>query len=226
MDILGFQSLVPHDNEGADRLATALLAAQGIFAPLRAAGETKRNAGRTVTHFSDSIVLSFKENEKSGVYYNLLLILHLHIRLIELDILVRGGIAIGKVVHNGNLLFGPAMNDAYLLEKNAALYPRIIVTPDIFSLARKHHADHLNSADEEMAVHDIVKKDADGMFYIDYFDGAASEVEHNTFYGYKLREIIRLGLNSNRVDLQVKYMWMREKFNDSIWVIRFKLPPL
>lgn len=45
--------------------------------------------------------------------------------------LLRGGITIGEIVHDGECVFGPALNRAYELESQIAKYPRFVLDPDI-----------------------------------------------------------------------------------------------
>ncbi|MBL7006122.1 MAG: hypothetical protein ISR78_03450 [Spirochaetia bacterium] len=98
---------------------------------------------RRVTQFSDSIVISFKQGE-SKVEFRYLLkeLLFLHIELIRKQILIRGGVSYGPVIHTDKILFGPAMIHAYRVESLAAVSPRIIL-PKSLADREKEHADHL-----------------------------------------------------------------------------------
>jgi hypothetical protein len=51
----------------------------------------------------------------------------IQIKLIGYEILLRGGIVVGKLLHENNIMFGPAFNQAYDLESKSALYPRIVI---------------------------------------------------------------------------------------------------
>ena len=44
---------------------------------------------------------------------------------------VRGGIAKGDLVHRGSIIYGPALNVAYRIEKEIAIYPRVIVDKEL-----------------------------------------------------------------------------------------------
>jgi hypothetical protein len=54
--------------------------------------------------------------------------------LLEFSILCRGGVAIGQCFHGKNVLFGPALVEAYLLEQTASS-PRIALSADAAALA-------------------------------------------------------------------------------------------
>jgi hypothetical protein len=47
--------------------------------------------------------------------------------------LLRGGITIGDIVHDDEVVFGPGLNRAYELESQVARMPRIILDPDLIS---------------------------------------------------------------------------------------------
>lgn len=92
-----------------------------------------------VTQFSDSFVVSAPANNPSAC--NLLL---MGLRLINvqfffnLGMLMRGGMAVGKLVHKrGGALFGPAMNEAYAIESKLAVYPRVVVSDEVFDFYNK-----------------------------------------------------------------------------------------
>ena len=47
--------------------------------------------------------------------------------LCQSQILLRGGIAVGKLYHDRQIVFGPALVKAYQLENNIAVYPRVVI---------------------------------------------------------------------------------------------------
>jgi hypothetical protein len=114
------------------------------------------------------------------------------------------------------MLFGPAMIDAYTLESKAALYPRVILDQSIINLGVKAHANHHGPEDEEEGIMDIVEKDLDGMFYVDYITQGQSELDNPECdypeYLRRLREIISKGLKERDPSIAIKYRWLKEKF--------------
>lgn len=177
---------------------------------------------KMITTFSDCLVVSFKAHEKSEIFYTLLEIKWMIMRLIYRGILCRGAITYGKLIHTEQVLFGPALAEAYLLESKAALYPRVILHKDIIDLAGKFRSSHHSSSEEQKYVESLLEKDSDGMYYIDYFAKAQSELD-DPQYGFpeyidKIGNKIRKGLMSSassiyKADLKVKYRWMKERYN-------------
>lgn len=88
-----------------------------------------------ITQFSDSYVLSCPLENMGSCSFLLKCVYLIHLMYFyRLGMMMRGGIAIGKVVHEENgALFGPAMNEAYALESKSAIYPRIIISSDAYN---------------------------------------------------------------------------------------------
>lgn len=83
------------------------------------------------TQFSDSFVLSAPADNKysCALLVRALAVIQLQF-FFNVGMLMRGGIAVGKVAHErGGILFGPAMNEAYELESKSAIYARVVASP-------------------------------------------------------------------------------------------------
>ena len=167
-----------------------------------------------VTQFSDCVVISFKYSEESEVFYTLLDIQHLLINLVYLEMICRGDIVFGKLVHTEKMIFGPGLIDAYTLESKAANYPRIILDESVLDVAASYHAHHHTPELELDSVKSILGRDTDGMYYIDYFASAQSELDDPELdfpeYLEKLSKIITKGVNSSKPDIKVKYNWLKK----------------
>lgn len=80
------------------------------------------------TVFSDSIVSSFEAADNPS--HILIAICDIFCGFCANNFFLRGGFSSGELFHEGNVLFGPAMNEAYRLE-NTAIYPRIVIDPKL-----------------------------------------------------------------------------------------------
>lgn len=76
---------------------------------------------------------------------------------------MRGAIVENRLFHKKNIVFGKALNDAYTLKKDVAIYPRIILEQSIADLWNKNY--HYNSWDKDILVND----DDDGWNRINLF---------------------------------------------------------
>lgn len=224
LDILGFQSHVASTikQDGAeDKTKTDLLI--GVFNGIRDILDVDRpedREGKEVTQFSDSVVLSFLEQEESGVFDALLAILWVQINLVLKGVLCRGAVARGKLVHTPNLLFGPGLVNAYVLESKAALYPRVILDQEIVDLGASAHARHHQPEHEEKSIMSLLEKDSDGMYYINYVTGAQWELDDPEldYPGYLscLQQIVSKGIKAMDPSIVIKYRWLKEKLKPHI----------
>lgn len=123
-------------NQVYDGIPCFLLDRKGTVKPFR---EVKTNDLRsqvaeaypiTITQFSDSFVLSCPASNHASCDMLLKCVYLIHmIYFWNLGMMVRGGLSIGKLIHEENgALFGPAMNEAYALESKSAVYPRVVIS--------------------------------------------------------------------------------------------------
>ena len=125
LDILGFSTMI-EDSKVDTPLRSKIKRATEI---IRESADTEET-GRAVSTFSDSAVISYPLNKYSSLFYLLIDIIHLQLKLGALGIMFRGGIAIGDCFHDGNIIFGPAMNEAYRLESKVAKWPRVVISEE------------------------------------------------------------------------------------------------
>jgi hypothetical protein len=238
IDVLGFRELIGstilkdgNDNEHEiNKIISTYLAIREIWDLDAKSTSLKREVitSKMVSIFSDSIVVSFEITDQSEVFSTLLEIKWLLMRLINQGILCRGAVSLGKLIHTEKYVFGPALVEAYTLESKAAVYPRVILERSIIEIGAKHGSPAHSTAEERKYVNDLLEKDSDGMYYVDYFHKAQSELDDPQYdfpeYIWKLGEIIRKGLmassHSSKADIRVKYSWMRERFNHMIDMVK------
>lgn len=225
IDILGFQNHI-NKTDTADQNANScnidnIVGAIDNLRYFTDADKDEADAGvnssKRVTQFSDSVVISFLSNEESEVFYSLLSLLWVQLNLVLHGILCRGGIVRGKLIHTEKCLFGPAIIDAYTLESKAALYPRIILDESIIEVGIEAHGKHHFPRHEQDSIMKLLKKDSDGMYYIDYITGAQSELNDPEYdyprYLNDLGNIIGEGLKSKNPSVLIKYKWLNEKYS-------------
>lgn len=237
IDILGFRSMIGEtiNKDGRDEtqkigdIYDAYKTIEQIWSDKDILDKSKQ-----VTIFSDSIVVSVRAKHESEIFWTLLEIKHLIMALIWRGILVRGSVVRGKLIHEPEKVFGPALVEAYVLESKAALYPRIILDRDIVLSAGEAKAQQHSSKQEMKYVESLLEKDSDGMYYVDYFFKAQEELDDPSYdfpaYITALAEIIRKGLmgsvHPNNADIRVKYSWMRERYNQMVDKVKSGLPSI
>jgi hypothetical protein len=76
--------------------------------------------------FSDLVVFSARRAD-DGLLAVVHIVAYLAADLMLKGILCRGAIATGQLHHRGDVIFGPALIEAYDIERQLALYPRIVI---------------------------------------------------------------------------------------------------
>jgi hypothetical protein len=174
---------------------------------------------------SDSFFISWK-SETDNLTKSILAQLKEQIQnMYKNDFLLQGGIKKGKFIQKKAILFGPALNEAYELQKKCAIYPRIIFDKDIiddyFFNSDRNHDKNLEK---------LIKKDSDGFYYLDYLsldshtlkNGVIGQIE---FYKQS-KKIIEDGLKNKLPNISMKYEWMKIKHNEAIIFMENKAPVL
>lgn len=150
IDILGFSEIVKRsetDPKWMQTLADALNQTGSLEASFMAVqkgtraedGELHFTDDTSVwrTSISDSLVFSTHDASNNYLYMMLMWIEEVVLRLLEIGVLCRGGIAKGKFFHSRATVFGPAMVTAYKLETTVARNPRIILDTSVLSAAER-----------------------------------------------------------------------------------------
>jgi hypothetical protein len=225
IDILGFKDKIKAttDKEGLDNqiaIKSVSDALEMYFTLFDTQEDEKYYKTRQVTQFSDSIVISFQLKEPGHLFSAFINSRLLILELVYKGFLCRGGMTYGKMIHTKKLLFGPAVIEAYELESKGANYPRIIVSEGkIVSVMKEFLNDGKTSGygllQDMKELEGILKKDFDGLYYLDYFFDVQSDIDDGNFQEYynRLRSIIVAGLSSKDESIKVKFSWMSEKYN-------------
>jgi len=171
------------------------------------------------TVFSDCIVIS-DVNHPAEVGSLLKSAALLSAELLRYRIPCRGGIATGLTIHNKQIVCGMGLIKAYCLERDSAIYPRIIVQDDLVQHATGFFAPCL-------------KRDSDGLWFIDVFKelrlpedlttitwslttSVATTLDMGAFQ--TTREFIVAALQENQRDVRksTKYRWLANQFNEAV----------
>lgn len=214
IDFLGFREVVERTKKDADELSRLIDALNSISV----AGELTTNPSQQVTQFSDSLVISYKVSETSGVFWMANAIALTLIQLVGHGYLLRGAVTIGKLYHTKRHLVGPAMVSVYEMESKVACVPRVIFDPEIIKAARRHPQPGHTPEEEEAYVRHFVKTDFDGQLYLDFVtwesvvEVAGLDSDAYPEYLAKLGALIETGLNHKDVRVVEKYLWLHRAY--------------
>jgi hypothetical protein len=218
LDFLGFREIVAETvNDGA--------ALERLILALNAIGRIDEDAiaeSQQVTQFSDSVVVSYRVDEVSGVFWLLNAMAMAIIDLAGRGYLLRGAVTVGDLYHDDRHVVGPAMVRAYEMESQQAIVPRVIVDPEVVAVAREHRSDIHTPDDEEGYIRSFIADDDDGRHYFDYVSWR-SVVEvvgaEDDAYGEYLSHIgrlVRRGLQHPDPQVLRKYLWLHRHYSAAI----------
>jgi hypothetical protein len=218
VDFLGFKESVGK-TEGDPAALKRLLDAMDAVGEI---GTDSIFKSHQVTQFSDSIVLSYRIDEKSGVFWLLneialgvvTLVLHGH--------LLRGAVTIGELYHDQRHVVGPAMVRAYELESKVAKFPRVIIDERVIEIARRPQTRTHDPDEEEEYVRHFMTQDADGHYFFDYVSWnsvvAVTGANNDGYPEYlgKLATFLESGLSHEEPSVQEKYLWLHPQYVKAI----------
>jgi hypothetical protein len=88
-----------------------------------------------VSTFSDNVVISSVPHKDLTPFF-LREMATLQLMTASMGFLLRGGIAVGDIIHDEEVVFGPALTRAYELESTVAVYPRIVVDEPVLKIGK------------------------------------------------------------------------------------------
>ncbi len=200
----------------------------------------------TLQNFSDSIVstVTTKKSVESQLR-ELLSMFEIEVQhlaflqyqmFVDYGVLIRGAVSYGYIYHEDNILFGEGMINAYEMESNLALFPRIIIDPRIIELIEEYaikvgrFPDEIEDNKDSMFIPSLmykqIRKDNDGLYFIDFLNlkdvGGYWYVPlhpnfQETFLHYKHKLIEKLNEIQNHSEkIKVKYNWLKEYYNSMV----------
>lgn len=229
IDILGFRELV--EGSTPETVKSALDLVNRFAAPEVEDEDLDYGFVAEAISFSDCIVRvrrTEKEPNLSNpaglVFYELLDLLHAQGELLNQGMLIRGGVAYGDIYFEKNQTYGPALNQAYELEAKYAVYPRIVLSPDLIKETKSNELMKSESHTFEMEfeyIGRLIKQGDEGLWFIDYIRAMEDELDDPALFpGYLLKhkEIICDGTTKFKKINKIlsKYLWMAKYHNDFI----------
>jgi hypothetical protein len=223
-DILGFRKIVAEFSP--EQVASKLQALARFSSPGSTIAET---FGNTFTNFSDLVLRTIPVDPNPRLrggegllYCELLDLVFVQAELIADGVLLRGSITFGDIFIDDKTVFGPALIRAYELEDQVSIAPRIIVDPEVFPLLDKYPVLRAHAVEDEMQyLCRLLKKDADGVWFIDYLRVMAAQVDDQAAYlrflkAHKQLILDRLPEFNQLSSVLTKYGWLVTYHNS--WV--------
>ncbi|MBX9691581.1 MAG: hypothetical protein K2Z81_04295 [Cyanobacteria bacterium] len=165
-----------------------------------------------VTTFSDSIVLSAAMSSQ-GIAGLRFCLAKLVSYVSSFKLLLRGGVSHGSLYHDDQVIFGPALNDAYFLESKRAVVPRIVVNPESIEAIKEIQADSVFLGE--------VRQDDDEHYFLDVLSYGVSKIAQNFanrdphLFLQDLKSAVEISYERYKHDDRIsqKLRWFAEYFN-------------
>jgi len=157
LDVLGIKKLISDHTGGREHIAIDKIEEMGKIVEMSVAVLEDRDEFYYL-QISDSFVFLCRP---SDITILLELLSTIQTRIIqECNFLLRGAVTVGDAIirEDGKFIIGPAYIQAYQLQENDAIYPRIIVDSGAITAIEK----------TKKARNDYLKEDADKEYFIDY----------------------------------------------------------
>ena len=175
------------------------------------------------THFSDSVVISVL-NDKHGEHSLLHALKSVVTNALSSGFFIRGGITKGKLIHKDNLVYGPALIEAYNLENKIAKYPRIILDHSLSNIwIKPQPVQDTKGNFLGYAACEWKKDPADSYYFYDLLQPFERNIEFEpmnvkkaTLFGStysRLKEVIETHLNHPDHKVRKKYEWLAKYYN-------------
>jgi len=215
LDLLGFRALVKRS--GLD-----VLERHRLVEALKLVRDTlceDPSIDFRFTYFSDCIVLS-AEHSNRALWQIFQAIEVLTCNLLQYDILVRGGLAVGPAHHSKDFVFGTAVTEAYELECKQAVNPLVLLSPTVVQ-----EVEVLGSDFKQW-----LREDGTDRFYIHYlmrYAEYSSSVEVGkvilTYPAQRIAYFIGKRLSDDQDGVLKKAEWFQRFWNETV-AVRDVLP--
>ncbi|MFN8323671.1 MAG: hypothetical protein U0T74_13500 [Chitinophagales bacterium] len=227
IDILGFRRLIDNHFSGKDTkslpvLTQALKNAEDYAIKYNQGYLKQFDIKFSFKQFSDcvSISMPFKQKQNHttltiwGAFISVVRVYQFI--LLDHNIPIRGGISIGGHFENDNMIFSDGLVKAYGLEKEKAIYPRIVLDKDILFLVKSI----LKEIPDQYPLFyklygQTIIKDWDGEFFLSPFGFIRDMQALEETYGKgTVKKLLDIGFQANRIDGEVPDNVMEELGDD------------
>lgn len=180
---------------------------------------------------SDSIFIAAPDNNY-GLLYILYICSFIQNMLLEHNILLRGGMTKGEFFGQNDIVFGPAVVEAYNIERFIANYPRIVLAECIIDdlkqagLFKKNSVDDYVSSTknitEEVSINSQIKllinqSTDDSLYFVNYLHAMQIiKLKHKPSIIQKIEDYIDKGVQSNNAKIKVKYLWTKKYYEERL----------
>jgi len=228
LDVLGWAAAIAASARSIGLTQKLGIAMQGLATHVNMVSWQREHAGPggwpgdpMMTHFSDSLLISFSADRNAKLHLEMALSAIIQTLMLH-GFIARGAVSYGSLIHREALAYGPALIAAYELEKEEAIVPRIILDRALAN-AWSPGEPVQNPDGAFLGYRKFWRQDDDGWYFFDHFSnpfGLFSFDRKEPPSGFQAnmtrwRELIVQRLDENREHPRVlrKYVWLARYFN-------------
>ncbi len=239
LDVLGVKNLLKEIENGENKkLLEDIIKVIKINSKITksTSKETSKDGNLDIRsfYFSDSFAFIMKK-EPRNLPHLFLIVRYLQDRFWEKGFCFRGAITVGKMYFpkkEENVLIGPGLVEAYKLESEIAIYPRIVVDEKLVEYIKNKNikgSPFLEKQNDGFLINGI-KKDKDGIYFLDLLNrkvlrkigeniinenkrfsivwNRESKSNYERIIG-EVEEIVEKNINSTDEKVKQKYEWLK-----------------
>lgn len=210
IDVLGSKEAIKKDEEKSlkvmyDSYTEAIKLFDYLF-------ENKQIKPR-VKIFSDNIVVAVSRYGESGhgaFCAVVMLSAIIQVEFLKHGLLTRGGIASGSFFCDELMVWGKGLVKAYSLESTVAIYPRVIIDPELIGELGLTRTDCPFKKTQKWIV-----QDEDSLFVADYINGY---LKYSELFAFGVMEMVerKLGEYAGNIKICQKWLWLNNYANNKI----------
>ena len=164
--------------------------------------------------FSDNIVIAVPRLRESGhgaFCAVVMLSAIIQVEFLKHGLLSRGGIATGSFFCDELMVWGKGLVKAYGLESTVAIYPRIIIEPELIGELGLTRPDCLFEKTQKWIV-----QDEDSLFVVDYLN---EFLRNKDLFGLALLKIVEKKLSefSGNIKICQKWLWLNNYISNKLF---------
>ncbi|MDF2159391.1 hypothetical protein [Algoriphagus sp. CAU 1675] len=212
LDVLGFGSLLKEFEEDADLDNEVFSSENLISAKANAFITAFKSVVQLIPQnycryylFSDNICIAADMEEDKNIANEILFVVsNLFQKMASLGYFLRGGIDYGWMLDEEDIAVGLPLANAYRIESQSAIFPRVVISDSFRNLLEDINADF-----------DFQLKTDRDLIYIDpFYNVIRAEDRREFFETYRSRISEKLEMYQNEPKIEVKFRWLALSYNN------------
>lgn len=219
VDILGFESYLYSNSTSASDVLSLLSTQQSVAVSNQVISSSKSDF--KIQSFSDNIVISVV-NSSDAFSELVCYLVDLFVSSLKSGLFIRGGVQVGDLYQDTsqNVVFGPALVEAYKLESHQANFPRIILSKKLVEQINLWKNDPKATAFYQASdsfydfIHLYIRQSKDGPYIINVLNDLASGVDEAEKMLLKNIVLDNLHKSIERPEVYIKIRKFAEHWNE------------